>query len=86
MRQLHSWPAIGSHLREVLFGPPPAPYRDEIMSALYMQVLRPLCWLGLLAKLDKEFQWEKQSFAKTPLWRAALKLETDRHLSPPVKH
>ena len=43
--------ATGAHLRRVLFGKPETghlPRYDEVMGQLYIQVLRPLCWAGLL--------------------------------------
>lgn len=79
--------ATGEHLRQVLFGPPePSPHYDELMGSLHGQVLRPLCWLGLLQKVGDERSWKKDSFAKTPLWRAAMHLDTDHYLSPVVTH
>ena len=41
-------------------------------------VIRPLCWLGLLWE-DREGVrlWDDGTYYKTPLWQAALKLDTD---------
>ena len=46
--------------------------------ALKFCVLQPLCWLDLLWE-DREGLnlWEDGTYYKTPLWKAALKLETD---------
>lgn len=55
--------------------------RSRIRSAFYIQVLRPLAWLGLLQEHDvRTAQRRERFFTKTPLWPLALKLETDRHL------
>ncbi|TYO89265.1 hypothetical protein [Oceanicella actignis] len=74
--------ATGGHLRRVLFGEPeagPLPRYDDVMGQLYIQVLRPLCWAGLLQQEHGAagYRFEEAVFMKTPLWRAALRLETD---------
>ncbi|MCB1467618.1 MAG: hypothetical protein KDK08_10855, partial [Rhizobiaceae bacterium] len=74
--------ATGAHLRRVLFGEPekgPLPHYDEVMGQLYIQVLRPLCWSGLLQQErgTPSYQFEEAVFMKTLLWRATLRLETD---------
>ena len=72
--------ATGADLRHVLFGAPvPRGHFDDILSSLYIQVLRPLCWTGLL-HMDRAkglLSTERSVFTKTPLWEAALRLETD---------
>lgn len=75
-------------LREVLYGPPdPTPRYDPIPGKLYVEILRPLCWLGLLQVVGEERMASLDHvFAKTPLWHAALRLDTDNSLRPPVKH
>ncbi len=57
----------------------PVPRYDEVMGQLYIQVLRPLCWAGLLQQErgTASYRFEEAVFMKTPLWRAALRLETD---------
>jgi hypothetical protein len=81
--------ATGADLRRVLFGPPnPKGHFDDILSSLYIQVLRPLCWAGLL-HMDRAkgpLSTERSVFIKTPLWRAALRLETDRLLRTATRH
>ncbi|SLN67179.1 hypothetical protein ROE7235_03711 [Roseibaca ekhonensis] len=81
--------ATGADLRQVLFGEPdPAGGFDDVLSRLYIQVLRPLCWTGLL-HMDraKGFRSTEQSvFTKTPLWKAALRLETDRMAGGATRH
>ena len=83
--------ATGAHLRRVLFGEPeaaPYPRYDEVMGRLYGQVLRPLCWSGLLQQDQgkRSYRTEEAVFMKTPLWRAALRLETDRMVRKAVRH
>ncbi|MFN3615756.1 MAG: hypothetical protein ACK4WC_14520, partial [Rubrimonas sp.] len=83
--------ATGAYLRRVLFGEPetgPLPRYDEVMGQLYIQVLRPLCWAGLLQKERGEVshRFEYAVFMKTPLWRAALRLETDGKVKGATRH
>jgi hypothetical protein len=78
----------GERLREALYGPPdPGPRYDPIAGQLYIEVLRPLCWLGLLQVIGEERMASREKvYAKTPLWYAALQLDTDASLQPIVKH
>ena len=79
--------ATGAQLREALFGAPePGSIYDEIIGSFSMQVLRPLCWLGLLERTGRGHRWGEDFYAKTPLWRVAMRLETDRHLTPITRH
>ncbi len=75
-------------LREVLYGPPdPGPRHDPIAGQLYVEILRPLCWLGLLQVISEERLASRDNvYAKTPLWHAALRLDTDASLQPTVQH
>ena len=83
--------ATGAHLRRVLFGKPrtgPLPHYDEVMGQLYIQVLLPLCWTGLLQQ-DRgtaSYRIEEAVFMKTPLWRSALVLDTDAQVAPAIRH
>ena len=77
----------GERLREVLYGPPdPGPRYDPTSGNLYVQVLRPLCWLGLLQVVGEGSVSREDVYTKTPLWRSALQLDTDASLQPIVKH
>ena len=81
----------GADLRQTLYGPPdhsPLPRYDDVLGSLYLNILRPLCWVGLLhMNRVKGFQsTERSVFTKTPLWRAALKLETDALVKPATRH
>lgn len=72
--------ATGADLRQVLFGETdPAGGFDDMLSRLYIQVLRPLCWTGLLQETRAQglLRTRESIFTKTPLWRTALRLETD---------
>ena len=65
----------------------PADRFDHALSNLYVQVLRPLCWTGLLHEQQSHgFRTEGRVFTKTPLWRAALRLATDRDVTRAVRH
>jgi hypothetical protein len=81
--------ATGAKLRQVLFGEPnPGDRFDQVLSSLYIQVLRPLCWTGLLEENRAKGllrTWESM-FTKTPLWRTALRLETDSMVRLATRH
>ena len=81
----------GAHLRRVLYGESetgPVPRYDALMGALNIQVLRPLCWAGLLEKQEsaKRYGTEDTLFVKTPLWRSALVLDTDKEVVVAIRH
>ena len=77
-----------AHLRTALYGPPEADQRgfDGIGSTLYVTVVRPLCWAGLLQSDESASRRSKAQFHKTELWRRYLRLDTDKHLNPPSLH
>lgn len=79
--------ATGAELRRVFYGEPEAGF-DTTMNGLYVQVLRPLCWAGLLEKQDSasRYRTEDALFVKTPLWRSALRLDTDAEVLPATRH
>jgi len=79
--------ATGAELRRVFYGEPESGF-DAMMSGLYVQVLRPLCWAGLLEKQDgaSRYRSEDAVFFKTPLWRSALRLDTDAEVTPATRH
>jgi len=80
--------ASRSALRNALYGDPDPsdPFYDSIASTLYITVLRPLCWAGLLEEEDPHRSRSDQQFTKTKLWRRTLRLDTDTHLRPRVVH
>lgn len=79
--------ATGANLRRVFYGEPEAGF-DAMMSGLYVQVLRPLCWAGLLEKQDgaSRYRSEDAVFFKTQLWRSALRLDSDAEVAPATRH
>lgn len=83
--------ATGAHLRQVLYGAPDkTPFRqyDTLMGDLYIQVLRPLCWTGLLQAVHVagNHDAERTMFMKSPLWRATLQIESDRFVEAATRH
>lgn len=62
--------------------------RDHVLTAiLHVYVLRPLTFAGFLAEMRTGTGFSMQHiYVKTPLWHAALKLPTDKALSPIVRH
>ncbi|ANK82606.1 MAG: hypothetical protein TEF_18740 [Rhizobiales bacterium NRL2] len=70
--------ATGADLRRVFYGEPGSGY-DKMMGRLYVEVLRPLCWAGLLKKEESatRYRTEEALFLKTPLWKVALALDID---------
>lgn len=64
-------------------------WRDDVRmrAALFIHVLRPLCWMGLLQKARSgEGVRQEEHYFKTVLWHEALKLDTDMHLAPVTRH
>ncbi|MEJ6011511.1 hypothetical protein [Novosphingobium aquae] len=55
----------------------------QIRSLIYVHVLRPLAWAGLLIE---HRSGRERLFTKSPLWADALKLETDAFLQPVTQH
>ena len=81
----------GADLRRTLYGEPelgPGPRYDDILGSLYLNVLRPLCWAGLLQENRAKglLRTRESTFTKTPLWKAALRLETDGMVSGATHH
>lgn len=75
--------------RETLYGPhDPSRGYDEALGGLYVQVLRPLCWIGLLVEHGSagSISFGSRTFIKTPLWRVALQLHTDSQVQPATRH
>ncbi len=57
---------------------PRVAYYSLADSAFLLNVLRPLCWLGLLREeRDGDGWYGKRTYHKTPLWSACLILESD---------
>lgn len=80
--------ASAAALYEVLYGPMTEEgvgWRE--FGTFRSCVLIPLCWAGLLAEVAEPRQRlaERQYF-KTPLWRSALRLDTDNALRPAQLH
>jgi hypothetical protein len=82
--------ASEGRLCSVLYGGDEAGFRRhsyKIAFAFYAHVLRPLCWVGLLFEHRTGCGFEQREiFTKTPLWVAALKLDTDQHLTQQTQH
>jgi hypothetical protein len=64
-----------ARLAEVLYGET-TPGWGGPASGLTVAVLRPLCWAGLLRR-EGGLGLQERMYHKTPLWSAALVLETD---------
>jgi len=76
-------------LRKTLYGPhDEASGYDGMVGGLYVQILRPLCWAGLLIehKPSQTHSLSDRTFHKTPLWRLVLQLETDRQVQQATRH
>ena len=81
----------GMTTREIcyaLYGEPDKePNGREIYYAFYFNVLRPLCWAGLLTEVgDKKLSLPDRVFVKSPLWQATSKLDTDGYLTDKISH
>lgn len=69
-------------LIEVLYGMADSegydPHYSAVRSTFRINVIRPLCWLGLLwEEPDSKSILSDSTYHKTPLWAASLKLESD---------
>ena len=73
---------------DAAYGPHDATGYDDALGGLYVQVLRPLCWSGLLVehRAPGTISFGSRSFIKTPLWRAALQLDTDKYVHTATRH
>ena len=82
------WPGAVDGLREIKRSTRPQPLLRTphqgtrpvyMMNYFCVQVLRPLCWTGLLHRHSgtNRYSTADAKFTKTPLWRAALELGTD---------
>jgi hypothetical protein len=56
----------------------------HVKSLVYVHVLRPLCWLGLLHETRQNPA--ERFFTKTALWPLALTFEESSQLPPVTKH
>jgi len=76
-------------LRRILYGPRPSDQQgfDIVPHILFEQVFRPLNWTGLLSEHRSGHDFLRDRvYIKTPLWKAALKLETDPMVSKAIRH
>lgn len=77
-------------LCQVLYGPSETDGRHDdirLKAALFIHVLRPLCWMGLLEEVRSGAGLEREEhYFKTEIWRDAFKLDTDIHLDPVTWH
>ncbi len=80
--------ASSNQLYEVFYGSAaddPSGWRER--GAFCHCVLEPLCWSGLLFEVkDEHQQFGESHYFKTPLWRAALQLDTNDMLEPTHLH
>lgn len=77
----------GRDLDRVFFGANSKTRYSYDLSNLYVQILRPLCWTGLLSEHRTKRQGlEEGIFTKTPLWHASLRLDTDDMVKPATSH
>lgn len=59
----------------------------RIKAALFIHVLRPLCWMGLLEEVRSGAGFKREEhYFKTEIWREVFKLDTDIHLDPVTHH
>ena len=62
-------------MRDALYGPPdPAGAYDRVPGMIWNQILRPLCWVGLLedVTLTEHAYFEDGRYVTTPLWANAF--------------
>ena len=77
----------GRGIDRVFYGTHAKAQYNRDLASLYAQVLRPLIWTGLLAEHRNKGEWvEGAVFTKTPLWHAALRLDTDDMVQSAMRH
>ena len=77
----------GRDIDRVFYGTHAKAQYNRDLASLYAQVLRPLIWTGLLTEHRNKGEWvEDAVFTKTPLWCAALRLDTDDMVKPAMRH
>ena len=79
----------GADIRKVIYGVrKPDDIYDSVMSGLYVEVLRPLCWMGLLSEHQPKVLSlpAERVFTKTPLWTTSLRLSTDHDVRTATRH
>lgn len=77
--EANDWIGIEA-LTERILGPAPGSW-DPRPSSIYVEVLRPLVWSGLL--LEKSHGSRENTIMKSPLWREALELASNRWANGP---
>ena len=76
-------------LSRILYGPKSddEQIHRSVASILYSHALRSLCWTGLLSEhRSGRGSLSDRVYIKTPLWKAAMQLETDPMVSRAVRH
>jgi hypothetical protein len=77
--------ATERHLFEIFYDPTGDDWRAQHQFSAC--VLKPLEWAGMIFASEQDITSKReQEYFKTPLWRSALKLETDEQLSRPQLH
>ena len=79
----------GADIRKLIYGVrAPDDLYDSVMIHLYIEVLRPLCWMGLLSEHQPKalVNPAERVFTKTPLWTTALRLSTDHEIRQTTLH
>ena len=80
--EANDWIGIET-LTERILGPAPQELWDRRPSSLYVEVLRPLVWCGLLLETGERLG--ERQVMKSPLWHAALTLPSNEVLGGRVR-
>ena len=78
-----------ARLRSILYGRPEAGESfDRTEHMIESQLLRPLCWIGVLAALEADAREHvpQRTYFKTPLWRVAFMFPNDPQVEQPTRH
>lgn len=76
-------------LRHIFYGmPDPTEGIDRVPFMIHDQIVKPLCWMGLLDKssTDKNMHLEGRLYVRTPLWGAALNVPFEPVMVMPTRH
>jgi len=76
-------------LRHIFYGmPDPAEGIDRMPFMIHDQIVKPLCWMGLLVNLstDNKTGLEGRIYVRTALWEAAFHVPFDPMIATPTRH
>ena len=78
-----------TELRRIFYGSPdPSDQFDRMPSMIHDQIIKPLCWMGLLVGLntDNKTGFDERYYAQTSLWEVTFSFPFDPVVEAPIRH